>query len=224
MKESCSSKGEKNLFSCETNDVFLPELKRSAVEELLSQTSTTAQTCRRHNISSGLLYHWKGQYARKEFGNEPRFGTQPNLNKLFVQYRQQVERKSFDEEILDALRDQTKKGSGGATWRVIVNPEEDLPEQKSLSLLILPPIFAWGDDEAAKESLKKQIIKLSTYCGGKNRLYRNTLLFLSATSKGIGKLRQAHRDQAALKGVQKDYGTQFSDEQKEELKKRIEGR
>ena len=50
---------------------FPPELKRSAVEELLSQTSSPAQICRRYNISSGLLYHWKRQYARGKFGNEP---------------------------------------------------------------------------------------------------------------------------------------------------------
>jgi putative transposase len=50
---------------------FSPELKRSIVEELLSQTSTAAQICRRHNISPGLLYHWKRQYARGKFGNEP---------------------------------------------------------------------------------------------------------------------------------------------------------
>ena len=50
---------------------FSPELKRSLIEELLSQTSTPAQICRRHNISSGLLYYWKRQYARGKFGNEP---------------------------------------------------------------------------------------------------------------------------------------------------------
>jgi transposase len=50
---------------------FPLELKRSIIEELLSQTSTAAQICRRHNISSSLLYHWKRQYARGKFGNEP---------------------------------------------------------------------------------------------------------------------------------------------------------
>jgi transposase len=50
---------------------FSPELKRSIIEELLSQTSTPAQICRRHNISSGLLYYWKRQYGRGKFGNEP---------------------------------------------------------------------------------------------------------------------------------------------------------
>jgi len=35
---------------------FGREFKRQAVEELLSGISSSAQLCRRHNISSGLLY------------------------------------------------------------------------------------------------------------------------------------------------------------------------
>jgi transposase len=50
---------------------FSVEFKRSVIEELLSESSSTAQICRRYNISSGLLYHWKKQYARGKFGNEP---------------------------------------------------------------------------------------------------------------------------------------------------------
>ena len=41
------------------------------VEELLSGESHPAQLCRRHNISSSLLYHWKRQYSRGKFNNEP---------------------------------------------------------------------------------------------------------------------------------------------------------
>jgi len=41
------------------------------VEELLSGESRPAQLCRRHNISSSLLYHWKRQYSRGKFDNEP---------------------------------------------------------------------------------------------------------------------------------------------------------
>ncbi len=39
------------------------------IEELLSGISTPAQICRRHEISSGLLYYWKKQYARDDLGN-----------------------------------------------------------------------------------------------------------------------------------------------------------
>ena len=49
---------------------FAIELKRQIIEELLSGVSTPAQLIRRYEISSGLLYHWKEQYARGRFNNE----------------------------------------------------------------------------------------------------------------------------------------------------------
>ena len=50
---------------------FSLEFKRQVVEELLSIESGQAQLCRRHNINSSLLYHWKKQYSRGKFNNEP---------------------------------------------------------------------------------------------------------------------------------------------------------
>jgi transposase len=50
---------------------FSLEFKRQVIEELLSGESSPAQLCRRHNISSSLLYHWKKQYSRGKFNNEP---------------------------------------------------------------------------------------------------------------------------------------------------------
>jgi transposase len=50
---------------------FSLEFKRQIVEELLSGESSPAQICRRHNIQSSLLYHWKRQYSRGKFNNEP---------------------------------------------------------------------------------------------------------------------------------------------------------
>ena len=50
---------------------FTAEFKRQMVEELVSGVSRPAQICRRHNISSSLLYRWKRQYGQGKFGNEP---------------------------------------------------------------------------------------------------------------------------------------------------------
>jgi transposase-like protein len=50
---------------------FSLEFKRQIVEELLSEASSAAQLCRRCSISSSLLYHWKKQYSRGKFNNEP---------------------------------------------------------------------------------------------------------------------------------------------------------
>lgn len=51
--------------------IFSPEFKRQVIEELLSGVSTAAQLCRRHRLSSSLLYHWKKQYAQGGYDNEP---------------------------------------------------------------------------------------------------------------------------------------------------------
>jgi transposase len=50
---------------------FSLEFKRRVVEELMSGESQPAQLCRRYNITSSVLYHWKKQYSRGKFNNEP---------------------------------------------------------------------------------------------------------------------------------------------------------
>jgi len=50
---------------------FTTEFKRQVVEEMLSGIIEPAQICRRHRLSSGLLYHWKKQYARGKLNNKP---------------------------------------------------------------------------------------------------------------------------------------------------------
>lgn len=151
------------------------------------------------------------------------FGTKPTLNKLVVQYRQQSAKKNFEEEILEDLLGESKKGPlAGATWRVIVNPTEDLPEQKSLTLLVLPPSLAWDENGGGKGAIQDRVKAISTRCGGKDRHYRNTLLFLAGTARGLSKLRQAHRERVALEGVRADYWDQLDEEQQEDLKKRLE--
>lgn len=151
------------------------------------------------------------------------FGTKPTLNKLVVQYRQQSAKESFEEAILEDLRAESQKSPlAGATWRVIVNPAEDLPEQKSLTLLILPPSLAWDENGGAKDAITERVKAISTRCGGKDRLYRNTLVFLVGTARGLSRLRQAHRERAALEGVRADYWDQLGEEQREDLKQRLE--
>jgi transposase len=50
---------------------FSLEFKRQVVEELMSGVTGPAQLCRRHDIAPSLLYHWKRQYSRGKFNNEP---------------------------------------------------------------------------------------------------------------------------------------------------------
>ena len=62
---------EREDLAMKNQRTFSLEFKRQVVEELLSGESRQAQLCRRHNISSSVLYHWKKQYSRGKFNNEP---------------------------------------------------------------------------------------------------------------------------------------------------------
>ena len=151
------------------------------------------------------------------------FGTKPTLNKLVVQYRQQFVGRDYSEAIIESIRTQAQWGDlSGATWRVLVDPGEDLPEQRSLTLLILHPSVGWEEHSEAKTTIQESVKNISVRCGGKDRLYRNTLVFLAGTARGLAKLRQAYQQHAALEGVRADYWDQLDDEQRGDLGKRLE--
>jgi hypothetical protein len=129
----------------------------------------------------------------------------------------------FEDEILEDLRTQAGKGAlAGATWRVIVDPAKDLPEQKALTLLILPPSLAWNGNGPEKDLVREHVLLISGKCGGRDRLFKNTLLFLAGTSRGLNNLRQARREKAALEGVKSDYWDQLDKGQRDDLQKRLE--
>jgi transposase len=77
---------------------FPVDLKRQIIEELLSGVSTPAQLTRRYEISSGLLYHWKEQYARGRFNNEP--SKEAALDERVRQLEQLVGRLTLENEFL----------------------------------------------------------------------------------------------------------------------------
>ena len=64
-----------------------------------------------------------------------------------------------------------------AAWRVLVNPAEDSPEQKSLALLVMPPDYAYaenGGGAALAASVEKRLLALSLKCGRSDRHYRTS--------------------------------------------------
>ena len=84
---------------------FSAELKRQVVEELLSRITSPAQLCRRHNISSGLLYYWKKQYSRGKFGNEPTH--EEALKDRVAKLEQMVGRLTMENEFLKKALENT---------------------------------------------------------------------------------------------------------------------
>jgi len=77
---------------------FRPEFKRQVVEELPSGIRSPAQIIRRYEISSGLLYHWKKQYAKGAFENPP--DKTAALEERACQLEQLVGRLTLENEFL----------------------------------------------------------------------------------------------------------------------------
>jgi hypothetical protein len=155
------------------------------------------------------------------------FGTKPTLTKLVVQYRGQFASQDVDADIVRLLQEQTRNlGTGSATWRVIVDPSSDLPEQKSLALLIMSPADAYAENGATPtliaSPVENKLLALSNKCGTRERHYRNTLLFLLPSPRGLTKLRNAFRETAVLEAVKRDFSTQLDEEQKGDLKGRLD--
>jgi len=80
---------------------FSKEFKRQVVEELLSGVSTAAQLARRHEISTGLLHHWKAQYAKGRFNNPP--NKEAVLEERVRQLEQLVGKLTLENEFLKKL-------------------------------------------------------------------------------------------------------------------------
>jgi len=77
---------------------FTNQFKRQVVEELLSGLSSPAQIIRCHEVSSGLLYRWKEQYAKGRFDNPPNRETA--LEERVRQLEQLVGRLTLENEFL----------------------------------------------------------------------------------------------------------------------------
>jgi len=90
---------------------FSVEFKRQIIEELLSGESGPAQICRRYNIQSGLIYHWKKQYSRGKFNNEPT--EEGGLRNRIEQLERLVGRLTLENEFLKkGLQNSLSKSRG----------------------------------------------------------------------------------------------------------------
>ena len=101
---------------------FSNEFKRQVIEEYLSGVSTAAQLMRRHEISSGLLYHWKDQYTQGRFDHPP--SHEAALEERVRQLEQLVGRLTLENEFLKKAVQRSltpPKRSGGSSLSIVTS-------------------------------------------------------------------------------------------------------
>ena len=87
---------------------FSPDFKRSLVEQLLSETATPTELCRRYNLSSGQLYTWKKQYAQGKL--DPELSREAELAARVRELERMLGKVTLENEFLKkAIRNSLKQ-------------------------------------------------------------------------------------------------------------------
>jgi len=119
-----SPKGRKDLVMRKQRK-FSTDFKRQVVEEYLSGVSTAAQLCRRHSLSSGLLYHWRKQYVKNSFDADS--AKEAALEERIGQLEQALGKAHLENEFLKKSLHQSydqsrKKGNSLPTTETLSKP------------------------------------------------------------------------------------------------------
>ncbi len=175
-----------------------------------------------HNDINGALDRMEGHahYLYYSSTGQKRywFETTPNINILVNQAKGDVKTNDITAEILRRVSEKAKMVQ---LFNTLVNPPDDIPEQMKPTLVILSPKHLANPNEVNGHT-KPVIEKLATKKGNSERIYRNTMLFLVCSELGIGKLQEDVKNYLACQKISIEYGSQLTNEQKIDIKKRIE--
>ena len=173
-----------------------------------------------HNDIDGVLNKLESVahylYSSNTGGKRFWFQSKANINILLNQAKSEVTVDEMNVEILKRLRSVNLMGS---PFKVLVDPSEDIPEQKSLTLVLLHPKYSVAIDRIG--NLTERVVNhTSTKRGLSERIYRNTILYLVCSEAGRAQLNVKLADFIACNKILSDYATALERDQKAD----IEGR
>lgn len=144
------------------------------------------------------------------------FESKANINILLSQAKNEIKQEEIDGEIISRVKTSMNYIS---ELNVIVNPQTDVPEQKTLTLVILPPKLAksLGSNDG---TLNNAIKNIATKRGNNDRVYRNTIFYLACSQAGRTALYGKLQDYLACDKITTEYGSQLEDDQKREIANR----
>jgi len=144
------------------------------------------------------------------------FQSKPNINILVNQAKAEVSQTEIFAEIIRRLNVQARNVN---RLKPLVNPSNDIPEQKSLTLVILSPEYAIMPANLS-QTVKSYIEKIALYKGSSNRIYRNTIFYLGCSETGLNMLQIKLTEYLACLKIQQEYSGQIETDQKKDLTQR----
>lgn len=141
------------------------------------------------------------------------FQAKPNINILINSAKSEITANDVKAEILKRLNSQI---NGNSKLRVLINPSSDVPEQKSLTLVVLGPDYATQANSISKK-VQNFVEQIATKKGTIQRIFRNTIFYLTCSENQLGLLQSKLTEYLACERVQQEYSGQLDADQKRDI-------
>jgi hypothetical protein len=195
--------------------ISIEELKLAVIRPKgFNHNSVNGALDRLEGVAHYLYYSSAGTRSRRYW-----FHTKPNINILVNQAKNDIKSTEVYKEVLVRLN---SRAQAVREFNVLVAPSDDVPEQKSPTLIILHPKYQVNGVEISKTKAGKEIQKLATKKGNSERIYRNTLLFLVCSEVGYTKLQSDIVEFLACSHIRDEYQNQLEADQKGDIKKKAD--
>lgn len=143
------------------------------------------------------------------------FQTKPNVNILVNKAKSNITDNEVMTEIETRLRN---ANASNPKLKVLVNPSSEIPEQKSLTLVVLSPRYAVpvGGYGQAEQYIKNIALKK----GNSDRIYRNTIFYLATSEAGLAVVKTKLQESLGCKKILDEYKGQLDKDQLTDVMKR----
>lgn len=141
------------------------------------------------------------------------FHSKPNINILINQAKSDVKTVDMDAEIVRRLTTAARSVMG---MKVLVAPTDNVPEQNSLTMVVLAPEYSMPTNGTSLE-IDTLVKNFALYRGNADRIYRNTIFYLAPTEVGMSTLRDKLSEYLACQKILNEYSSQLERDQKVEV-------
>lgn len=146
------------------------------------------------------------------------FESKANVNILLQQAKAEIKDADVEAEILKRLQISANYIQGKGL-NVLVAPTGDVPEQKSLTLVIMSPSYA-QPTSGKSSSLEHAINQIARKKGNSDRIYRNTIFYLVCSEAGRAALNNQYCDLLACNKILEEYAGRLEADQKQDIQSR----
>lgn len=144
------------------------------------------------------------------------FQTKPNVNILVNKAKSNI----TDNEVMTEIEARLRNANASSQkLKVLVNPSSEIPEQKSLTLVVLSPRYAIPTGSGYGQA-EQYIKNIALKKGNSDRIYRNTIFYLATSEAGLAVVKTKLQESLGCKKILDEYKGQLDKDQLTDVMKR----